>query len=60
MAEEKEKSTALTTKKKSEKLTITAADVTNYLCPDASSNEVALFLKVCQTEGLNPFAHEVF
>jgi len=56
-----EKGTALTkSKKASEKPTITAQDVTNYLCPEASPHEVALFLKVCQTEGLNPFAREVF
>lgn len=62
MTEEKEKRTALTKSKKRalEKPIITAADVTNYLCPEASSHEVALFLKVCQTEGLNPFAREVF
>jgi len=57
-----EETTALTRKSKTkeQKLTITAQDVTNYLCPTASPNEVALFLKVCQTEGLNPFAREVF
>ena len=57
-----EKSTALTKsrKKTPAKPMITAQDVTNYLCPEASSQEVALFLKVCQTENLNPFAHEVY
>ncbi len=57
-----EKTTALTKKSKSkgQKITITAADVTNYLCPEASPQEVALFLKVCQTEGLNPFARELY
>ncbi|GAI45441.1 unnamed protein product, partial [marine sediment metagenome] len=61
MTEEKEKGTALAkSRKASEKLTITAQDVTNYLCPEASKQEVALFLKVCQTEGLNPFAREIY
>jgi phage recombination protein Bet len=66
MSEEKEKGnekgTALTKprKKVSEKLTITAQDVTNYLCPEASPQEVALFLKTCQSEGLNPFAREIY
>ena len=57
-----EKSTALTkpSKKTLAKPIITAQDVTNYLCPDASPQEVALFLKVCQAESLNPFAHEVY
>ena len=57
-----EKNTALAKPKKKNlvKPIITAQDVTNYLCPDASPKEVALFLKVCQTEGLDPFAHEVF
>jgi len=57
-----EKSTSLTKPKKKTlaKPIITAQDVTNYLCPDASSQEVALFLKVCQAESLDPFAHEVY
>jgi phage recombination protein Bet len=59
---EEMKGTALTKPKKkvSEKLTITAQDVTNYLCPEASPQEVALFLKTCQSEGLNPFAREIY
>jgi len=57
-----EKSTALTKSRKKTlaKPIITAQDVTNYLCPDASPHEVALFLKVCASENLNPFAREVF
>lgn len=42
------------------KIKITALDVKKYLCPKASDAEIALFLKVCQTEGLNPFAREVY
>jgi phage recombination protein Bet len=43
-----------------EKISITFEDVKKYLCPKASDAEVGLFLKVCQAERLNPFAHEVF
>jgi len=42
------------------KVEITFDDVHNYLCPDASKQEIALFLKVCQSEGLNPFAREIY
>lgn len=60
MIEEKSTALAKSRKKTLAKSMITAQDVTNYLCPDASPQEVALFLKVCQAESLNPFAHEVY
>jgi len=42
------------------KLTITFDDVKKYICPDASDAEIGLFLKVCQSESLNPFKRECF
>jgi len=42
------------------KLTITFNDVKKYLCPKASDAEIGLFLKVCASEQLNPFAREVY
>jgi len=42
------------------KVTISFQDVRKYLCPRASDAEIGLFLKVCQSEHLNPFAGEVF
>jgi len=42
------------------KITITFNDVKKYLCPKASDAEIGLFLKICQAEGLNPFAREVY
>ena len=42
------------------KITISFNDVREYLCPRASDAEIGLFLKVCSSEGLNPFKHECF
>lgn len=35
-------------------------DVRRFLCPLASDAEIGLFLKVCQSENLNPFKKEIF
>jgi len=43
-----------------EKITITADDVRRYLCPKASNQEVAIFLRTCQSMQLNPFSREVY
>ena len=41
-------------------ITITFDDVHRYLCPKASDAEIGLFLKVCQSQGLNPFARDCY
>lgn len=41
-------------------ITITFDDVKRYICPKASDGEVVLFLKTCQSLGLNPFAKEIY
>jgi len=56
--EEKEKKAMV--EYKGEKITITAEDIKNYLCPDASAQEVGIFLKTCRSLGLNPFAKEIY
>lgn len=43
-----------------EHITITAQDVKNFICPLATEQEVAIFLKTCQSLQLNPFANECF
>lgn len=52
------KETAVT--KREDKLTVTFEDVKNYLCPNAASQEISLFLKTSQSMGLNPFAREIY
>jgi len=42
------------------KITVTASDVRNYLCPKATEPEIVLFLKTCQSFGLNPWVHEAY
>ncbi|MCX7912192.1 MAG: phage recombination protein Bet [Dehalococcoidales bacterium] len=39
---------------------ITFADVKRYICPKASDAEIGLFLKICASHGLNPFAREIY
>ena len=46
--------------KREDKLTVTFEDVKNYLCPNAASQEISLFLKTAQSMGLNPFAREIY
>ena len=43
-----------------EPITITWADVKSLICPDATDQEVGVFLKVCQSLNLNPFAREIY
>lgn len=45
---------------KGEPITITFQDVKNLICPLAAEQEVAVFLKTCQSLQLNPFANECF
>lgn len=45
---------------KGEPITITFQDVKGLICPLASDQEVAVFLKTCQSLQLNPFANECF
>jgi len=45
---------------KGEKITITFSDVKKLICPLATDQEVAVFLKTCQSLNLNPFADEIF
>ncbi|MEA3442546.1 MAG: phage recombination protein Bet, partial [Chloroflexota bacterium] len=53
--------TAVTIKKPDKtKVQITLDDVRRYLCPGASPQEIVLFLKTCQSEGLDPWAKEIY
>lgn len=45
---------------KGEPVTITFQDVKGLVCPLAADQEVAIFLKTCQSLQLNPFANECF
>lgn len=45
---------------KGEAITITFHDVKNLICPLATDQEAAVFLKTCQSLQLNPFANECF
>lgn len=45
---------------KGEPVAITFQDVKNLICPLAAEQEVAVFLKTCQSLQLNPFANECF
>lgn len=45
---------------KGEPITITFQDVKSLICPLAADQEVAIFLKTCQSLQLNPFANECF
>ena len=45
---------------KGEAITISFQDVKSLLCPLATDQEVAIFLKTCQSLQLNPFANECF
>lgn len=45
---------------KGEPITITYNDVKNLICPLATNQEVVLFLKICQSLSLNPFADELY
>lgn len=62
----KEREEAIATKQKAvvqwkgEPITITFQDVKNYICPLATNQEAAIFLKTCQSLQLNPFANECY
>ena len=45
---------------KGEPITISFQDVKSLICPLATDQEVAIFLKTCQSLQLNPFANECF
>lgn len=53
-------STATQESTRRKKVKITFDDVKKYICPEASSQEILLFLKVCESENLNPFAGEIY
>ena len=45
---------------KDERITVTFDDVKNLICPYASNQEANVFLKICQSLNLNPFANEIY
>lgn len=45
---------------KGEPITISFQDVKDLICPLSTDQEVAIFLKTCQSLQLNPFANECF
>jgi len=45
---------------KGEQITVTFSDVKNLICPLATDQETAVFLKTCSSLQLNPFASEIF
>lgn len=45
---------------KGEKISVTFEDVKKLICPLASDQEVAVFLKTCQSLNLNPFADQIY
>lgn len=45
---------------KGEPITITFQDVKRLICPLATDQEAAVFLKICSSLSLNPFAHEIY
>lgn len=45
---------------KGEAITITFRDVKSLICPLATDQETAVFLKTCQSLNLNPFASEIY
>ena len=45
---------------KGEKVSVTFQDVKKLICPLASDQETAVFLKTCQSLQLNPFASEIY
>ncbi len=45
---------------KGEPITITFQEVKRLICPLATDQEAAIFLKMCQSLNLNPFASEIY
>jgi phage recombination protein Bet len=60
LAEQKDKDRKAVVQWKGEPITITFNDVKNLICPLATDQETAVFLKTCQSLQLNPFANEVY
>jgi len=42
------------------KISVTFNDVRNYFCPKALDSEIVMFLKTCQSFGLNPWVREAY
>ena len=45
---------------KGEPIKITAREIKDFICPMATSQEIVIFLKTCQSLQLNPFAGEIY
>ena len=60
MVRETQEETKAIVQWKGEPIVITFADVKSLVCPDATDQEVGVFLKVCQSLNLNPFAQEIY
>jgi len=45
---------------KDERITVTFDDIKRLICPLASNQEANVFLKICQSLNLNPFANEIY
>jgi len=45
---------------KGEQITVSFHDVKTLICPYATAQETAVFLKTCQSLQLNPFANEIY
>lgn len=45
---------------KGEQITVSFRDVKTLICPYATDQEAAVFLKTCQSLQLNPFANEIY
>jgi len=59
-AEQKDKDRKAIVQWKGEPIVITFNDVKNLICPLATDQETAVFLKTCQSLQLNPFANEIY
>ncbi len=42
------------------KITVSFNDVKKYICPKATEQEIVIFLRTCQSLGLNPWIREVY
>jgi len=47
-------------KYKGEQITVSFHDVKTLICPYATDQETAVFLKTCSSLSLNPFANEIY
>lgn len=39
---------------------LTIEDVKKYICPEATNQEIVLFIELCKAQGLNPFIREAY